>query len=366
MAEYISTVSALTEPVGFHCPAGTHAAGYSDTSRGSCVSNEAGLDYIPASGDNIFKINCVPGWHEKPNGSGACEPDGTPTPPPAPTTPQTCSVVFNNHPDTSGKCVDDSIPLPNGACANGREKAEGPGYVTCNLPREPGKKPECVGEVYIDVHTNKCVSADVPKPDGSCVTGYEKSAADSNLCEPVGFHCPAGTHATGYSDTSRGSCVSNEAGLPMTPDDNGFIGACSPGWHFVRTKDYVHCEPDVKPTLTTPTGNTVGSTGATLSGGSSVGTTTGGTTTPGTQTTPTTQTGTSGTGGTTTGTGTTTNTGNPITPATTTTTTPPTSTSTSTAPATSIVNNRNVVRGGTPECVPGFHWDNSQLKCVTK
>ena len=55
-------------------------------------------------------------------------------------------------------------------------KAEGPGYVTCNLPREPGKKPECVGEVYIDVHTNKCVSADVPKPDGSCVTGYEKSA----------------------------------------------------------------------------------------------------------------------------------------------------------------------------------------------
>ena len=247
--------SNLCEPVGFHCPASTHVAGYSDTGRGNCVSNEAGLDYIPASGDNIFKINCVPGWHEKPNGSGACVPDGTPLPPQPP--------------------ASTTLPAPT-----------------------PGKKPECVGEVYIEVHSNKCVSADLPKPDGNCVTGYEKSAADSNLCEPVGFHCPAGTHVAGYSDTGRGNCLGNEAGLPMTPDDNGFIGTCPPGWHFVRTQDYVHCEPDQKPGAATLTGNTGGSPGT------PTGTTTG---TGGTSTTtptpkPTTQTGTSGTGGTTTGT----------------------------------------------------------------
>lgn len=115
-------------------------------------------------------------------------------------------------------------------------------------PLEPVKKPECVGEVYIDVHTNKCVSADVPKSDGSCVTGYEKSAEHSNLCEPLGFHCPAGTHTSVSHDTARGNCESNSAGLTnLDPNDPNPI-TCTLGWHLVVQKQYFHCEPDQKST----------------------------------------------------------------------------------------------------------------------
>jgi hypothetical protein len=179
---------------------------------------------------------------------------------PNPTFPaETC--LGEIHPGTvliGNKCVHDA------RCPPGTTTIPGSGSDQCVRatpttlpPPPPPVKQECVGEVYIDVHSNKCVTADLPKPDGSCVTGYEKSTTNNNLCEPAGFHCPAGTHVEGYSDTGRGSCVSNEKFLPRAPGDPlNQPPSCAPGWHIVGSG----CLPDESSTPTTQTGNTGGTT----------------------------------------------------------------------------------------------------------
>ncbi|HEY1248950.1 MAG TPA: hypothetical protein VGE97_08195, partial [Nitrososphaera sp.] len=132
------------------------------------------------------------------------------------------------------------------------------------LSPEPVKKPECVGEVYFDVHSSKCVSANIPQADGKCVTGYEKGTANSNLCEPVGFHCPANTHVAGYGDTGGGSCVNNKNPLPRAPGEEDFVPpTCAPGL-MIEEDGCVSLE---NPTPTTQTDNTGGTTPPTTQDG---------------------------------------------------------------------------------------------------
>ena len=103
------------------------------------------------------------------------------------------------------------------------------------VPNEPFKT-ECSNfvqpgvEVYFDIHTNQCVSADMPQSNGKCVTGYVKNV-DGSLCEPENFHCPAGSHVEGYSDQRpNADCVNNDRTLPRITINHPLF--CAPGWHF--------------------------------------------------------------------------------------------------------------------------------------
>ena len=219
-SQYVSAVDGK-------CPAGSHEVGGSSGNAGQ-----------PGTGSIICRLD---------------NPSVTPPPATIPTNTPLTTATQNTVLNTVNKQTCPPLPIDaNGRCPGIDMRGGGLGLPPVPPPPPPPppppaqvpsetKKPECIGEVYFDIHSNKCVSADVPKSDGNCVTGYEKSTADSTLCEPINFHCPAGTHVSGYSDErGKGDCINNDRPLPSAGDSPPI---CIPGWHYIASY-FATCERD--------------------------------------------------------------------------------------------------------------------------
>jgi hypothetical protein len=283
-----------------------------------------------------------------------------------------CAEGF--HHDASGKCVDNTIPLADGTCAGGYSLENIDGKNTCN-GKEVGPCPgnvardasgvcfdqrpnsPCAQGFHRDTAKNggKCVDNSIPYA-GSCELGWHMNV-NTGMCARNDVLLPDGTCYAGHhlvtSTTAKGktlyNCYPNEFPLssgkcaktwyfvaawngcmPGLPVQQG--GKCPKGYHKtlmnVKDKDNLcAADPDTLTKLTTPSQP---NQPLTQTGGGT-----------GTGTTPSTQSG--GITGT--------NTSPTPSPTAAPTSEPSSATTTNSPPS-------------NPECVPGYHWDNSQLKCI--